>query len=191
MELQISLLNIKFLSKIEYSCKIFFFIIYFIYIYFEVTVTEMKQNTCNYWNFFCVYLPLLFSDLSEIPCIKKSLSSTECSSFSSNAISFLFYPLCGQRNEISFRSLFSSLITKVIIKTSFHISQIKGLLFRFFPHAKGTNGFPSMWFWFFVISCRRRKRIVFFFIRRKLKYQLSLFFLILFWKIKFTLWLKL
>lgn len=118
---------------------------------------------CNY----CCEISFMFiflCFLSEIPCIKKSLSSIECSSFSSNAIYFLFHPLCGQRNEISFR--FSLLIvnTKVIIKISFHISQIKGLLVRFFPHAKGTNGFPSIWFWFFVILYRRRKRIVFFFL---------------------------
>lgn len=149
---------------------------------------------CNY----CCEISFMFiflCFLSEIPCIKKSLSSIECSSFSSNAIYFLFHPLCGQRNEISFRSLFSSLIQRLLSR--FHISQIKGLLVRFFPHAKGTNGFPSIWFWFFVILCRRRKRIVFFFfIGRKLKYQilmhqLSLFFLIPFWKIEFTLWSKL
>lgn len=112
---------------------------------------------CNY----CCEISFMFiflCFLSEIPCIKKSLSSIECSSFSSNAIYFLFHPLCGQRNEISFR--FSLLIvnTKVIIKISFHISQIKGLLVRFFPHAKGTNGFPSIWFWFFVILCRKKKK---------------------------------
>lgn len=117
---------------------------------------------CNY----CCEISFMFiflCFLSEIPCIKKSLSSIECSSFSSNAIYFLFHPLCGQRNEISFR--FSLLIvnTKVIIKISFHISQIKGLLVRFFPHAKGTNGFPSIWFWFFVILCRKKKKDCFLF----------------------------
>lgn len=83
---------------------------------------------CNY----CCEISFMFiflCFLSEIPCIKKSLSSIECSSFSSNAIYFLFHPLCGQRNEISFRSLFSSLIQRLLSRFRFIFHRSKGYWF--------------------------------------------------------------
>lgn len=150
---------------------------------------------CNY----CCEISFMFillCFLSEIPCIKKSLSSIECSSFSSNAIYFLFHPLCGQRNEISFRSLFSSLIQRLLLRFRFIFHRSKGYWFVSFLMQKAQMDSLLYDFDSSLFYVERRKRIVFFFIGRKLKYQilmhqLSLFFLIPFWKIEFTLWSKL
>lgn len=145
----------------------------------------MEQNTCNC----CCEISFLFIFLcfvSEIPCIRNSL----CSSFSSNAIYFLFYPLCVQ--GISFRSLFI-VNTKVIIKTSFIFHRSKGYCFVSFLMQKAQMDsflydFNSSLFYV------EEEEGLLLFIGRRLKYQisrvmhqLSLFFLIPFWRIKFTL----